>query len=91
MNQLKQINMNNNQAYDPSIGYKHQTVILKKCLQASERNGFLYTDEEIHQMKKELRDCENHLINARREEKNGFGWTRKEVSQATPIELQEHL
>ena len=83
--------MNNNQAYDPSIGYKHQTVILKKCLQASERNGFLYTDEEIHQMKKELRDCENHLINARREEKNGFGWTPKEVSQGNPIELQEHL
>lgn len=84
-------NMNTNQSYDPSIGYKHQTVILKKCLQASERNGFLYTDEEIHQMKKELRDCENHLINARREEKNGFGWTPKEVSQGNPIELQEHL
>ena len=42
-------------------------------------------------MKKELRDCENHLINARREEKNGFGWTPKEVSQGNPIELQEHL
>ena len=84
-------NMNTNQSYDPSIGYKHQTVILKKCLQASERNPFLYNDEEIHQMKKELRDCENHLINARREEKNGFGWTPKEVSQGNPIELQEHL
>ena len=83
--------MMNNQPYDPIVGYKSQTVILKKCLQASERSPFLYTEEEIHQMKKELRDCEDKLINALREEKNVFGWTPKEVSQGNPIELQEHL
>tara|TARA_E500000331_G_C16740939_1_gene490915 strand:- start:196 stop:444 length:249 start_codon:yes stop_codon:yes gene_type:complete len=77
--------------WEESSGLKAQAKLLKQCVKAGEANGFLYTDEELHKMKSELRSLQSTLDTTRREERGGFGCTPQEVSQADPIELQEHL
>ncbi len=77
--------------WEESSGLKAQAKLLKQCVKAGEANGFLYTDDELHKMKSELRSLQSTLDDTRREERGGFGQTPKEVSQGNPIELQEHL
>ena len=77
--------------WEESSALKAQAKLLKQCVKAGETNGFLYTDEEFHKMKSELRSLQSTLDSTRREERGGFGQTPEQVSQSNPIELQEHL
>ena len=46
---------------------------IKKALKASIDDPFLYTEEEIHKLKKAKRDYEKIEQESKREQKGGFG------------------
>ena len=46
---------------------------IKKALKASMQDPFLYTDEEIHKLKKAKRDYEKIEQESRKEQRGGFG------------------
>ncbi|MBA87357.1 MAG: hypothetical protein CMB29_04770 [Euryarchaeota archaeon] len=46
---------------------------IKKALKASMDDPFLYTEEEIHKLKKAKRDYEKIEQESRKEQKGGFG------------------
>ena len=46
---------------------------IKKALKASMDDPFLYTEEEIHKLKKAKRDYEKIEQESKREQKGGFG------------------
>ena len=46
---------------------------LKKALKASMEDPFLYSEEEIHKLKKAKRDYEKIEQESRKEQKGGFG------------------
>ena len=46
---------------------------IKKALKASIDDPFLYTEEEIHKLKKAKRDYEKIEQESRKEQKGGFG------------------
>ena len=46
---------------------------IKKALKASMNDPFLYTEEEIHKLKKAKRDYEKIEQESRKEQKGGFG------------------
>ena len=55
--------------WEESSALKAQAKLLKQCVKAGETNGFLYTDEELHKMKSELRSLQSTLDSTRREER----------------------
>ena len=46
---------------------------IKKALKASMEDPFLYTEEEIHKLKKAKRDYEKIEQESRKEQRGGFG------------------
>ena len=46
---------------------------IKKALKASIDDPFLYSEEEIHKLKKAKRDYEKIELEARKSQKGGFG------------------
>ena len=51
--------------WEESSGLKAQAKLLKQCVKAGEANGFLYTDDELHKMKAEVRGLQSTLDETR--------------------------
>ena len=53
---------------------KTQIYGIKKALKASEKDPFLYKEEEIHHLKKSLRKAREDIESARQATNGGFGY-----------------
>jgi len=51
-----------------------QVDLIKKALKASEKDPFLYKEEEIHHLKKSLREARESIESTRQAQNGGFGY-----------------
>ena len=56
------------------FSYESQIKMIKKALKASEKNPFLYKDEELIKLKTSLRDIREKKESQRQFNNGGFGY-----------------
>jgi len=57
-----------------SVTLKSQIKAIKKALKRCDDNPFLYKDEELHYMKKSLRNFEEIYYKTLKQQQGGFGY-----------------